>query len=162
MTASFPLQPLLVARRARRDRTVREVRQRQIVVQTCEAERDAAHQRLTAAIDERIRQKRRLIENALILAGASPTELARAEQRLALLATRAEQLNEELSAAEQRLAEAKSQWRAAVAAFRQAQAKVDALLEQQTRWRAGLAHDAARNEEKLVEDLSVHRYAARR
>jgi len=156
---AFPLGPLLVARRARRDRTVHEVKQRQAVVQTREAERDAAQQRLSAAVDERAGQVKRL---TAMLTSSSPTELTRAEQRIALLAARAEQLREELTAAEERLAHARAQWREAVAAFRQAQAKVDALREQESRWRAQLRHEAQRNEDKLVEDLSVHRYAASR
>ena len=153
---------LLVARRARRDRTVREVKQRQAVVQTREAERDAAAHRLLAAQNERAGQMKRFTENALVLASSSPTELVRAEQRIALLTARAEQLVEELSAAEQRLTQARAQWREAVVAFRQAQAKVDALREQESRWHAQLAREEQRNEDKLVEDLSVHRYAAAR
>lgn len=157
MSKRCPFEPLIVARRARRDGAMAEVVRRRERVAQCEAARDAVRTRLDELVQERKACGERLC--ALVTEGASPLEPGRLHERRALLAIRIGETTAELNAAERALEVARNELSEAVAEFFRAEAKLDALEKQKQQWLRD--RDARREsiDEAMVEDLVVHRVA---
>lgn len=159
MSMTCPFDPLIVARRARRDAAMTTVARCRSRVADAEALRDAAMQRLDAIVAERRGCQSRLY--AQIGSDVSALEPGRVADRIALLDVRIGEATAELAAAERALEATRSELAEAVRAFLQAEKKLDALLAQRKEWLAGerAARDA--RDESAVEDMTVFRMAAR-
>lgn len=156
MSRPYRLEPLITARGVRRDRALREVQARQAELAARRAERDAAVRRLVEFRDQRATQQQYLVNVAL--SGESQANgYARVEQRILLLDAQIEQQVVAVAQAEQHVAAAEAAVAAALAVFRGAQAKVDALLEQKQRWRKDLERAARRAENGAAQELMQYR-----
>ena len=159
MSISCPLDPLIVARRARRDAAMATVARCRSRVADAEALRDAATRRLEVIVADRRECQARLY--AQIGRDGSALEPGRVADRVALLDLRIGEATAELAAAERALEATRSELAEAVRAFLQAEKKLDALLAQRKEWLAGerAARDA--RDEAAVEDMTIFRMAAR-
>ncbi len=155
--SSCPFDPLIVARRVRRDSAFSAVTRCRLRVVECEAACARVQARLDALEDERRTCRQRL--SAMASEGGSPIDLGRIDDRLGLLALRVGETNAELQAAERVLEVARNELSEALAVFFKAEAKLDALKQQKDTWlRAKAQHQDAR-EEAMSDDLIVHRMA---
>jgi len=160
VSASCPFDPLIVARRARRDAAMTVVVRCRAHVAAAEAARDAAAARLDAIVAERRSCRARLY--AQIGSEGASLQPGRVADRVALLDMHIGEASAELAAAERALEAAQSELGEAVRAFLQAEKKLDALLSQRRSW---LADERAREdlrEEATAEDLSMFRMATGR
>lgn len=159
MSMTCPLDPLIVARRARRDAAMTTVVRCRGRVADAEALRDAATRRLEAIVVDRRECQARLY--AQIGCKGSPLEPGRVADRIALLDLRIGEATAELAAAERALEAMRSELAEAVRAFLQAEKKLDALLAQRKEWLAGERAVRDARDEAAVEDMTVFRMAAR-
>lgn len=159
MSMTCPLDPLIVARRARRDAAMTAVVRCRGRVADAEALRDAATRRLEAIVVDRRECQARLY--AQIGCKGSPLEPGRVADRIALLDLRIGEATAELAAAERALEAMRSELAEAVRAFLQAEKKLDALLAQRKEWLAGERAVRDARDEAAVEDMTVFRMAAR-
>lgn len=157
MSMNCPFDPLIVARRARRDAAMATVARCRGRVADAEALRDAATLRLEVIVADRRDCRARLY--AQIGSEGSALEPARVADRIALLELRIGEATAELAAAERALEATRSELAEAVRAFLQAEKKLDALLAQRKEWTAAerTARDA--RDEAAVEDMTVFRRA---
>lgn len=160
MSTSCPFDPLIVARRARRDAAMTVVVRCRTRVAEAEAVRDAATVRLEVVVADRRECRARLY--AQIGRAGAALEPGRVADRVALLEARIGEATAELAAAERALEAGRSELGEAVRAFLQVEKKLDALLTQRKEWLAAeRARDDARDE-AVAEDLTVFRRAGRR
>ncbi len=155
MSASCPFDPLIVARRVRRDSAMNEVVRCRAVVEQHVVNCAAVEVRLDANESERQRARQRL--GVLANEGASPIELNRLDERSTLLAARRGEIQAELMAAERGLEAARSELTDAVHVFFLAESKLDALQQQKKAWTREQMRRRDLIEEAAVEDLIVHR-----
>lgn len=155
MSARCPFDPLIVARRVRRDSAMtRVVRCRE------EVERQVANcARVQACLDQIEAERCSCRERLAMLAAkaASPVELGRADERSALLAVRVGETRAELMAAERVLESARNELSEAVSVFLRAEAKLDALQQRRQIWLRERMQRADLIDEAMAEDLVVHR-----
>lgn len=157
MSTPCPLDPLIVARRARRDSAMALVVRCRAAVDAQAAECARIQARLDLLEGERQACRTRLAE--LAAEGGTPVELGRADERSALLALRMGETRGELMAAERSLEAARNELSDALAAFFRAEAKLDALGQQRQEWLRARMQRRDRIEEAAAEDLVVHRAA---
>jgi flagellar export protein FliJ len=157
MSKSCPLDPLIVARRARRDGAFTVVTQCRQRVAECEATCARIQARIDALEQERRSGRERM--SAIAAAGGSPLELGRVDDRLGLLALRVGEVCAELQAAERGLEVARNDLAEALTVFFKAEAKLDALNEQKATWLREMAQRHELREEAMTDDLIVHRVA---
>ncbi|HEY6544877.1 MAG TPA: hypothetical protein VIZ64_08290 [Dokdonella sp.] len=155
MSATCPFDPLIVARRARRDSAMALVVRCRTAVEARAAECAQVKARLDATECERVLCRARLA--SLAADGAAPVELGRADERSGLLAARADEARAELMAAERSLEAARNEMSDALAAFFRAEARLDALARQRVEWLRQRAQRRDRIEEAMTDDLVVHR-----
>jgi hypothetical protein len=155
MSAACPFDPLIVARRVRRDGAFALVTSCRARVFECEVVRAAVQVRLDALEIEREGCRQRL--STMASAGGSPLELGRIDDRLRLLAVRAGETNAELQAAERVLEVARNELSEAVGVFFRAEAKLDALMQQKQAWSHARMLRRDNLEEAMADDLIVHR-----
>jgi len=159
MSRKYRLEPLITARGVRRDRALREVQAKQAELAARRTERDAAMRRLVEIRDQRATQQQYLVNVAL--SGESQANgYARVEQRILLLDAQIEQQADVVAQAEQRVAAAEEEVARALMAFRGAQAKLDALVEQKQRWRRELERAGRRAENSAAQELMQYRRTA--
>ena len=155
MSALCPFDPLIVARRVRRDSAMtRVVRCRQVVEQQV-----ANCARVQACLDQVEAERRDCRQRlALLMANAAtPVDLGRADERSALLAARVGETRAELSAAERVLESARNELSEAVNVFFRAESKLDALRQRKSAWLRERTHRRDLVEEAMAEDIVVHR-----
>ena len=155
MSTACPLDPLIVARRARRDSAMALVVRCRAVVDAQVGECARIQARLDALEGERVACRERLA--VLVAEGAAPVELGRADERSGLLAVRVGEARAELMAAERSLEAARNELADALAAFFRAEAKLDALGQQRQEWLRARVQHRDRVEEAMTDDLVVHR-----
>jgi hypothetical protein len=161
MSLPFVIEALLVARRARRDGAFERVRQCRAEVRAAEATRDATAYSLERTVALRASCVTRLV--AMAEEGvASSLEYGRAEDHIAMLGARADDIRIELSRAEHTVAMARAKLDDAVAQFMRAQKRLDAALEQKAQWENEVEKAELRAEENIAEDMLVNRFANRR
>ncbi|HJT97757.1 MAG TPA: hypothetical protein VJ696_05520 [Rhodanobacteraceae bacterium] len=161
MSLPFVIEALLVARRARRDGAFERVRQARADVRAAETARDAIDLRLQRTLGLRVDCVARL--GAMAGDGvASALEYGRAEDHIAMLGARADEIRIELSRAEHAVAMARTKLDHAIAEFMRAQKRLDAVLEQKAQWEREAGKAELRAEENAAEDLLVNRRAGRR
>jgi hypothetical protein len=161
MKMPFVIEALLVARRARRDGAFERVRQCRTDWQNADAARAAIEQRLKRTLALRAdcvvrlaRMARDGVDSAL--------EYGRAEEHVAMLGARADDIRIELSRAEHAVAMARAQLDHALALFMRAQKRFDVALERKADWEREVEKAELRAEENGAEDIVVNRYANRR
>lgn len=156
MKRVYPLEPLVRARGVRRERALREVEVRQAELAARRAERDAAWRRHSELRDQRATQQQYLV-NVALAGECRAGGYARIEQRILLLDAQLQEQAAALAQAEMRVTEAEGEAAKALAAFRHAQAKLDALEEQKQRWRTELGRAQRRAEDAAAQELTLHR-----
>jgi hypothetical protein len=161
MKLPFVIEALIVARRARRDGALDRVRQRRADVQAADAAR--------AAIAERLQRTRALRAECVVRLARlardgveSALEYGRAEDHVAMLGARADDIGLELSRAEHAVAMARAQLDAAIALFMRAQKRFDAALERKAQWEREVEKAELRAEENGAEDMVANKFASRR
>lgn len=155
MSVRCPFDPLVAARRARRDGAMKVVVRHREIVARHEAERDLIRSDLDALASERAAARDRLVR--LAASAGLPVDLTRSAARAALLAARMDEMGAELMAAERRLEAARNDLAEAVQAFFKANAKFDALERRKREWLRGNELHRERIEEAMTEDLVIHR-----
>ncbi len=155
MSAVCPFNPLIVARRVRRDSAMNAVTRCRAVVDQHVAHCAAIESRLQANDAERQRVRERL--SCLLQEGTSPVELNRLDERSGLLVARGGEIQAELMAAERALEAARSELSEAVGVFYRAESKLDALNQQKDIWLREQARRQDLIEEAAMEDMVVHR-----
>lgn len=160
MTRACPLDPLIVARRVRRDSAMKRV----VACRERVSEQETACARIQLRIDlldaERRNCRQRLSD--LFVAAGTPSDLGRVDERSALLAIRASEAQAELLAAERALEAIRSELAEAVHEFLRAESRLEALLEQRTAWSQAATRRGDRQEEAISDDLVAHRAVNRR
>lgn len=158
--ARFRLEPLIAARQLRLDAAMGELRQRHAALSEAERTRDAANGRRLTAIEARQHQQRsRAAQSAEPGVMLPAVWLSQAEQRLGWLDEQIERCARELADAQTAVDAARAALDVAIAAYRRAQAKLDALKLQRQAWQRERQQRELRVEEGAVEELLVNRYA---
>jgi flagellar biosynthesis chaperone FliJ len=158
MSLPFVIEALLVARRARRDGAFERVRQCRVEVRDAESARDRIALNLNRTATLRTECIARL--SATAGEGASSAEYGRAEDHIAMLGARADEIRIELSHAERAVTMARSRLEHAIAEFMRTHKQLDAALEQKAQWEN--ENGEARVQEDIVRGRSVNRFANRR
>jgi len=161
MSLPFVIEALLVARRARRDGAFERVRQARADVRDAETARDAISLNLERTTTLRGDCITRLSSMA-VDGVASSLDYGRAEDHIAMLGARADEIRIELSRAQHAVAMARTKLDHAIAEFMRAQKRLDAVLEQKAQWEKEVDRAELRAEENIAEDMIVNRYANRR
>ena len=161
MNPPFVIEALIVARRARRDGAFERVRQCRAEVQAAEATRDAIDQRLQRTLALRAHCMARL--GGMAEEGvASAVDYGRAEDHVAMLGARADDIRTELARADHTVAMARARLDDTIALFLRAQKRFDAALEQKARWEKEVEKAELRAEENIAEDILVNTHGRRR
>ena len=159
MSRKYRLEPLITARDVRRNRALREVQAKQAELAARRTERDAAMRRLVEIRDQRATQQQYLV-NVTLSGESQANGYARVEPRILLLDAQIEQQADVVVQAEQRVAAAEEEVAKALAVFRNAQAKLDALVEQKQRWHRELERAGRRAENSAAQELMQYRRTA--
>jgi chromosome segregation ATPase len=161
MSLPFVIEALLVARRARRDGAFERVRQSRAEVRDAETARDKIElnlKRTTTLRGDCIAKLGAMAEDGV----ASSLDYGRAEDHIAMLGVRADDIRIELSRAEHAVAMARTKLDHAITEFMRAQKRLDAAEEQKAQWESEVEMAELRAEENVAEDMIVNRYANRR
>lgn len=148
----FRLDPLIVVRQRRMDAALAQIGRCRQAVAERERARAQAERRLDDTVAERVRTQLQA------LATAEVAYLHRAEQRLAMLAERAERERAQLRSAEEALAQAQEVLQLAIAEYRRLRRKYDAIVEQKQAWHGAERRAEYRSEELATEELVIGRY----
>lgn len=160
MSKVCPFDPLIVARRVRRDSAFTAVTQCRLRVAECEQVCLGIQARIDDLDLERHACRLRMV--ALGNDGGSPLDLGRIDDRLGLLAVRVGEANAELQAAERVAEVARNELTEALSVFFKAEAKLDALKQQKETWLRAQTARVDAMEETMAEDLIVHRMTSSR
>lgn len=156
MSPKYRLEPLIMARGVRCERALRDVQAKQAELAARRAELDSARRRHTELRDQRATQQQYLV-NAANAGESRASGYARVEQRVLLLDAQIDAQSALVAQAEQGVAAAEAEVAKALALFRSAQAKLDALKEQKQRWRVELERAQRRAENSAAQELTLHR-----
>jgi len=149
----FPLEPLRRVRDLRLDAAQRVVAQRRVEVEQALRRRDAAKDAWTDAIDSRARHQRDCAQATSDSAAPAVTWLRRADRHRQLIDAQIARCEALLRGTDEELERARAAFAEAFTAFRQAQAKVDALDTFRGEWKRKQRHDEDRREEQAGEEL---------
>jgi chromosome segregation ATPase len=161
MSLPFVIEALLVARRARRDGAFERVRQCRADVRDAESARDKIAQ--TLARTATLRTDRITQLTAMAAEGISaPADFGRAEDHIAMLGARADDIRIELARAERAVATARTRLEHAIAEFMRTHKHLEAALEQKAQWESEFAKGEPRAQENIARELILNRSSNRR
>ena len=149
----FPLEPLSRVRDLRLEAARRVVAERRADVEQALRRRDVAKQAWTDAVERRLRHQ---CECALATSDAATPNvvwLKRADRHRLLIDAQIAKCETLLRGMDEELERARQAFAEAFAAFRRAQAKVDALANFRGEWKRKQRHDQDRREEQAGEEL---------
>ena len=161
MSLPFVIEALLVARRARRDGAFERLRQCRADVRDAEKARDA----ITLALNRTTTLRTECIARSSAIAREgveSPADRARAEDHIAMLGTRADEIRLELSRADRAVATARTRLEHAIAEFMRTHKQLEAALEQKAEWENAFENGEPRVQENIARGRIVNRSANRR
>lgn len=158
MSLPFVIEALLVARRARRDGAFERVRQCRVEVRDAESARDRIASGLNRTTTLRGECIARLTSGDGV---ASSVDYARAEDHIAMLGARADDIRTELSHAERAVAMARNRLEHAIAEFMRTHKQLEAALEQKAEWENAIENGEPRVQENIARGRLFHRTANR-
>ena len=161
MSLPFVIEALLVARRARRDGAFERVRQCRVEVRDAESARD----RIASSLNRTATLRGECITRLTATSGddaESSVDYARAEDHIAMLGARADDIRIELSHAERAVAMARTRLEHAIAEFMRTHKQLEAALEQKAEWENAIENGEPRVQENITRGRLVNRIANRR
>lgn len=161
MSLPFVIEALLVARRARRDGAFERLRE-------CRTElRDAESAREKIALNLNRTSTLRgecIVRLSAMAAGrnASSVEDAHAEEHIAMLGARVDEIRAQLSRAEHAVAKARTKVEHAIAEFMRTHEQLDAVLEQKAQWESAIDNGEPVARQSIAAGGIVDRFGNRR